>query len=72
MKKKQTNSEVSMAKTREKSIDKDLLDLGAEYHDDGIIDKKPNWINLAQLDSPTDDSLANRLLYKVMGFCYIS
>lgn len=57
-----------MAKTRERSIDKDMLDLGTEYHDGGIIEKKPNWVNLAQLDGPTDDSLANRLLYKVIIF----
>ena len=49
-----------MSKLRESSPDPDGLDLVDPYDT-----KKPNWINLAQLDSPIDDNLVKNLLYKV-------
>ncbi|XP_053404528.1 extracellular matrix-binding protein ebh-like [Mercenaria mercenaria] len=53
-----------MAKTQGSSTDKNVLDLGTEFQNNGILEKKPNWVNLAQLDGPSEDSLTNRFLYK--------
>lgn len=58
-----------MSKAQESSTDKNAIDLGSDFSG-GIMDKKPNWVNLTNLDGPMDDSLANRLLYKVWHFIY--
>lgn len=50
-----------MSKLRETSTDKDLKDLGTDFIDD----RKPDWVDHAHLDAPLEESLANRLIYKV-------
>ncbi|KAL4220263.1 hypothetical protein ACF0H5_020670 [Mactra antiquata] len=49
-----------MAKNRESSTDRDYAMPGGDFGDE----KKPNWVDLAHLDSPMEDSLANQLIYK--------
>ena len=54
-----------MPKSRALSTDKEYADIGYEVPVTDSVKKTPNWVNLAQLDGPLDDSLANNLVYKV-------
>lgn len=54
-----------MPVSRKPSTEKDYADLGYEVPVTDSIKKTPNWVNLAQLDGPLDDSLVNKLVYKV-------
>lgn len=54
-----------MPASRKTSAEKDYADLGYEVPVTDSTKKTPNWVNLAQLDGPLDDSLVNNLVYKV-------
>ena len=55
-----------MSKVQETTAQPD--DLGLVDPFDTDIPKKPNWVDLAQLNAPIDDNLVNNLLYKVRTF----
>ena len=54
-----------MSKTNE-TKEKDVVALNEKLNSMATMKSPPNWVNLAQLDGPLEDSLLNRFLYKVI------